>query len=88
MRRGARRTWSPTALDDRVLKSLKVDQQSTSRQVIDGLVRWAERNVQIALKEPTEHHDELASQLVSALIDGPATVRTRRGVLATAISQL
>lgn len=55
---------------------------------LNGLVWWAERNVQIALAEPTEHHDELASQLVSALIDGPATVRTRRDVLATAISQL
>lgn len=55
---------------------------------LSGLVWWTERNVQIALADPSEHHDELATQLVSALLDGPATVRMRQDVLATAIAQL
>jgi hypothetical protein len=37
---------------------------------LGSLSWWTERNVPIAIAQPSEHHDELASELVIALVRG------------------
>lgn len=48
---------------------------------LNGLAWWTERNVQIALADPSPHHDDLASGLVHALVSGPTTVALRQRFL-------
>lgn len=48
---------------------------------LNGLTWWTERNVLIALADPSPHHDDLASGLVHALVSGPATVALRQRFL-------
>ena len=54
---------------------------------LTGLAWWTERNLQIALARSSVKHDELATQLVYALINGVDTVKQRQqflqGVIAT-----
>lgn len=53
-----------------------------------GVVRWAEQNVRLALTRRSDGQDELATLLVQALIDGPATVVRRQMLLAEAIARI
>jgi len=55
---------------------------------LSGLAWWTERNVQIAIAQPSEHHDQLAAGLVDALARGVATVRQRQGFLTAVIARL
>ena len=54
---------------------------------LTGVAWWTERNVRIALTHPSDKHDELATHLVNALVDGVETVKEQqrflRGVIAT-----
>jgi hypothetical protein len=53
-----------------------------------GVTWWTERNVQIAITEPSEHHDQLATLLVDALAQGVATVRRRQLFFNAVLAQL
>jgi Ser/Thr protein kinase RdoA (MazF antagonist) len=55
---------------------------------LGALSWWTERNVQIAVARPSDHHDELACGLVTALANGAETVRERQRFLAEAITRL
>jgi Ser/Thr protein kinase RdoA (MazF antagonist) len=55
---------------------------------LSGLSWWAERNVQISLARPSEKHDQLANDLVGALINGPETVTQRQRLLHDVIVRL
>jgi hypothetical protein len=44
--------------------------------------------VQIAITEPSEHHDQLATLLVDALAQGVATVRRRQLFFNAVLAQL
>jgi hypothetical protein len=54
---------------------------------LNGLAWWTERNVQIALAQPSEHHDQLATFLVDALAGRVDTVRNHQRFLADVIAQ-
>lgn len=53
---------------------------------LSGLSWWTERNVRIAVSQPSAHHDELAGWLVGALIRGPDDVAVRQRFVANIIS--
>ena len=55
---------------------------------LDGVAWWTERNLQIAVAQPSTHHDELACHLVHALASGPPIVAERQRFLAEVIGQL
>ena len=52
-----------------------------------GLSWWTERNVRIAIEQPSDHHDELATALIGELIRGIETVNHRRTFLREVISR-
>lgn len=64
------------------------DDVESLRRWLTGLAWWTERNLQIAVAQPTRRHDELAIHLVRALISGPVTVTTRQHLLRLVLDQL
>ena len=57
------------------------DDVESLRRWLTGLTWWTERNLQIAVAQPSRQHDQLATQLTQALIHGAATVATRQHFL-------
>jgi Ser/Thr protein kinase RdoA (MazF antagonist) len=55
---------------------------------LSAVTWWTERNVQIAITEPSEHHDQLATLLVDALTQGVKTVTRRQLFLNTVFAHL
>jgi Ser/Thr protein kinase RdoA (MazF antagonist) len=55
---------------------------------LGALSWWTERNVQIAVTHPSNHHDELARGLVAALAQGEENIEERQQFLAEAIARL
>jgi hypothetical protein len=55
---------------------------------LSGVTWWTERNVQIAIAKPSQHHDQLAAELVDALARGVDTVKHRQRFLKSVITQL
>lgn len=55
---------------------------------LGALSWWTERNIQIAIERPSDHHDELADRLVTVLANGTESNRERQRFLAEAIARL
>ena len=54
---------------------------------LSAVTWWTERNVQIAISQPSGHHDQLATWLVDALARGVETVQQRQLFLNTVMDQ-
>ena len=64
------------------------DDSAAVARRLNGLTWWTERNVQIAVDQPSEHHDDLASGLVLALANGVADLDHRQAFLRDAFTTL
>jgi len=53
---------------------------------LSAVTWWTERNVQIAISQPSGHHDQLATWLVDALARGVETVQHRQLFLNTVMA--
>lgn len=60
---------------------VSLDDVESLRRWLTGLTWWTERNLQIAVAQPSPAHDQHATQLICALIDGTATVASRQHFL-------
>jgi hypothetical protein len=49
---------------------------------------WTDRNVEIAVARPSDHHGDVASGRVTALLQGEHTVRERQRFIVDAIARL
>jgi Ser/Thr protein kinase RdoA (MazF antagonist) len=67
---------------------VKHDDVESLRRWLTGLAWWTERNLQIAVAQPSPEHDRLATHLICALIDGRATVESRQRFLRDVLERL
>jgi Ser/Thr protein kinase RdoA (MazF antagonist) len=67
---------------------IEPDDATSLPRWLGGVAWWTERNVQIAIAKPSDHHDQLATWLVDALVRGADTVRQRQMFLTTVIAHL
>ncbi|MEZ5220370.1 MAG: phosphotransferase [Ilumatobacteraceae bacterium] len=67
---------------------VSLDDVGSLRGWLIGLAWWTERNLQIAVAQPSRQHDQLATQLTQALIRGAATIETRQHFLQEVLEHL
>jgi Ser/Thr protein kinase RdoA (MazF antagonist) len=67
---------------------VSLDDVVSLRRWLTGLAWWTERNLQIGVARTSPEHDQLATQLIRALIDGTATVVSRQRFLRDVLERL